>query len=117
MNVIYKVKHFCVYEVGHEYIVHNLNKVWKDKTDLSKYGHTHIRNKKTAIWICDLAAHRSIPRTDCLYFYQSLIRLSDNDDYTRKLKQMYEKKMEKKNNHQYYINVNKGIKKRSRKKK
>ena len=106
MNIVYSLKHYNVYQVGNEFIIHNTHKPWKDSFNRDNNGHTHVEHKKTAIWLCELAAYKRIPRTKCLYFYQSLIRISDDETYTRKLEEMYEVKTKKKYDKKYYYNVN-----------
>ena len=106
MNIVYSFKHFNIYQLGEEYVIHNTRKPWNDRDNSDNNGHTHIEHKKTAIWLCELAAYKRIPRTNCLYFYTSLIRISDDEIYTKKLKEMREIKEKKLGNHKYYYNVN-----------
>lgn len=106
MNIVYSLKHFNVYQVGSEYIIHNTHKKWKDNDNSDNNGHTHIEHKKTAIWLCELAAYKRIPRTKCLYFYKSLIRISDDETYIKKLQEMHDVQEKKINNPNHYYNVN-----------
>lgn len=106
MNIIYSNKHYNVYSAGNEFIIHNTHKPWKDEKS-GDYGHTHVEHKKTAIWLCNLAAYKRFPKTNCLYFYISLIRLSDDPVYTKKLQELYDIKLAKSKNKNYYININK----------
>jgi hypothetical protein len=106
MNIVYSLKNYNVYKVGDDYIIHNTNKPWKDSYNSDNNGHTHVEHKKTAIWLCELAVYKRIPRTKCLYFYKSLIRISDDEIYTRKLQEMYDVKLKKQCDKKYYYNVN-----------
>jgi len=105
MNIVYKLKHFNIYEAGNEYIIHNTRKPWNDRDNSENNGHTHIEHKKTAIWLCELAAYKRIPKTSCLYFYTSLIRITDDEVYTKKLKEMREIKERRHNDRNMYYNV------------
>ena len=88
MNVVYRKKNFNIYSAGDEFIIHNT------KCEFSQ-SHTHINNFKTAKYLVDLAIHRSIPHHLHHYFLVSLYRLSDNEEYTRKIKALIDAKENK----------------------
>lgn len=79
MVLIYKKKNFNIYSYKDIYIVHNTKK------EFSK-GHTHIRSFKSSKFIIDLSIHKSIPRHLNKYFLVSLLRLSNDDIYSEKLR-------------------------------
>lgn len=77
---VYKRKYFNLYsDDSGEFIIHNTKKDFKD-------GHTHIRNYNTAKFLIDLALHKTVPKKKLnRYLYQSLIRITDDDSYRKKI--------------------------------
>ena len=88
MNLAYKKKNFNIYNAGNGYIIHNIKKEFSQ-------GHTHINNFKTAKYLVDLSIHKSMPHHLHHYFLVSLKRLSDDDEYTKKLSELIEVKEKK----------------------
>lgn len=103
MNRVYKKKQYNIYDMGDGYIIHNIDKPFNE-------GHTHINNYKTAVYIIDLAIHKSIPHHICEYFMISLKRLSTDDDYIRKIDDILESKQNR--HHKPYYNKPKHFKKK-----
>ena len=65
---------------SNEFIIHNIKKDFKN-------GHTHIKNFHTAKFLIDLAVHNTIPNKSLnKYLYESLIRISTDPCYIKKLK-------------------------------
>ena len=83
------------------YIIHNAQKQFKE-------GHSHIKNYKTAVYLIDLALHKSIPHHLHLYFLETLVRVSTDDTYIRKLQELIKTKREK--THVKYYNSRKKVK-------
>lgn len=81
MVLMYKKKNFYVYGYKDKYIIHNTKK------EFSK-GHTHIKNFKTAKFLIDLSIHKSIPKHHNRYFLISLLRLSDDEEYSKRLSKL-----------------------------
>jgi len=82
MNRIYKRKHFNLYQYGNEYVIHNT------KGEFSQH-HSHLNNYKTAIFLINLALHKTLPKKPISdYLIDSLIRISIDKDYTSKLQKM-----------------------------
>ena len=79
MVVVYKKHEFKVYAFKKSYIIHNTKKDFE-------IGHTHINNYNTAKYIVNLAVHKSIPNRKKEYFYESLIRISNDHRYIEKLR-------------------------------
>lgn len=106
LNKVYEDKQFIILGgCGDEYILMNKRKKFKD-------GHTHIRNYKTAKWLAELYRHKRIPRDlHSTYLLESLIRISDDPEYTEKIKSLIETR--KRKSKPYYINVQKGKRKKS----
>lgn len=89
MNRVYRKRNYNLYQFGKEYIIHNTRKEFKD-------GHTHINEFKTAIFLIDLSIHKSVPKHLCNYFLESLIRISDDEKYKKKLNMLLEQRNHKK---------------------
>lgn len=104
LNKVYEDAQFIILGgCGEDYILINKRKKFKQ-------GHTHLHNYKTAHWLTRLYKHKSIPRNlHSTYLLESLIRISDDDVYTTKIKELLEVRKQKKK--PYYINVQKGSKK------
>ena len=95
MNIVYRKKNFNIYNAGNGFIIHNT------KREFSQ-SHTHINNFKTAKWLVDLAIHKSLPHHLHHYFLVSLSRLSDDEEYTRKINELIASKENKWGNKQKY---------------
>ena len=87
MVQIYRNKQYCIYSNNNgAYIVHNKNKEFES-------GHTHINNYNTAKYIINLSLHKSIPdKNISVYLLDSLIRVSDDNNYIKKIKLIKEKR-------------------------
>jgi len=88
---VYKLKHFNIYSnFKDEYIVHNTRKDFQN-------GHTHIKNFNTAKYVAYLAVYKRLPKKNHLsvYLIDSVIRVSDDNTYIRKMKN-FKKEMENK---------------------
>lgn len=80
---VYKIKNFDIYSNKNgAFIVYNTNKPFEK-------GHTHINNYHTAKYIANLAVHQSLPKKNISkYLIQSLIRISSDKNYIKKLNMM-----------------------------
>jgi hypothetical protein len=80
---VYKIKNFDIYSNKNgAFIVYNTNKSFEK-------GHTHINNYHTAKYIANLAVHQSLPKKNISkYLIQSLIRISSDKNYIKKLNMM-----------------------------
>lgn len=82
LNVVFRKRYFNIYSVNNtEFIVHN------SKLDFNSH-HTHIRRFTTAKYILNMSLHKTIPKRLCNYHIISLIRLTDDEDYIKKLEEM-----------------------------
>ena len=79
MVCVYKKAYSKIYS-DHEdcYIIHNTKKPFHE-------GHTHINNFNTAVYLINLALHKSVPNRNLKYFIHSLIRISTDKEYINKL--------------------------------
>lgn len=79
MNQIYTKKNYKVYNKRDSFIIHNTKKPFEE-------AHTHIKgNLHTCIYLIDLSIHKTIPKRLSKYMINSLIRLSDDENYTSQL--------------------------------
>lgn len=77
-NQIFSWKNFKIYHSGENYIVHNSKVPFKE-------GHTHISDFNTAKYIVYLAVKKKVPKNFSAYLFESLIRISTDMRYIRKL--------------------------------
>lgn len=80
-------------------------------TKVNKYGfeksHTHIKSKPVAKTIKNNVLHCRFPKTRNEYLLTSHIRISSNDNYINKIKELLKTRKNKSN--QKYINIQKGV--------
>lgn len=90
-QIKYVKKQFRIYETSKDcYVVHNTNKDFKD-------GHTHVgHDYGRAIYLVNLAFHRSIPKNiNNERTLTSLIRISNNKVYIHQLQRLVDNIHEK----------------------
>lgn len=85
MNQIYKKDNFIVIPVQENFIIINKNKVFKD-------GHTHVKKIGIARLLIDLAISKELPQND--YFAESLIRISEDSNYIKKINKFRDKNVD-----------------------
>lgn len=79
---IYKRKNYAIYKVSSGYIIHNLNKKFKE-------GHTHVKNFHKAKSLIDLAVRKKLPNSMNKWEISSLIRITDDVSYRNKLEGVF----------------------------
>lgn len=94
-NCIFRRGRFIILQVGHEYIAVNQDKVFKK-------GHTHVQSFKQAEYLINMSIHKRVPHHLSPYMLTSLIRLSNDEEYTEKISQLLEVKKDRK---QRYVNA------------
>ncbi|MGL5718006.1 MAG: hypothetical protein ACRCX2_33695 [Paraclostridium sp.] len=87
-KLVYIKKNFLIDKVSNGYIVININKDFK-------CGHTHLKSFKASKTAIDLVLNRKIPRSTNFYYLESLIRLSDDEIYIKKLNELIETRKRK----------------------
>lgn len=104
MNLIYTDGEFNIYEQYEarkggrkEFIVHNTAKEFKE-------GHSHLKSFKTAKYLVKLCRHKSMPRHLSRYLLVSLYRLSNDEEYTARLKELAENKADTQEHTKRYVN-------------
>lgn len=97
MNKIYERGKYIILEGIDHYVVINKQKEFKN-------GHTHITNYNTALWLIKLSEHKSLPHHISLYLLESLIRINENEEYLRKLKELQQSKQNRRKLNYYNKN-------------
>ena len=85
MVIVYRKHHYYIYSDKKEFIVHNSKKPFHE-------GHTHINNFNTAKYLVSMSYASKVPYHASNYIYTSLIRISTDKDYIKKLKEKLYKK-------------------------
>lgn len=80
---IFQRKEYSIYKVGDGYIVHNTNKEFR-------IGHTHVRSFSKAKSIVDLCVRKKLPNTPREWEIESLMRITNNNTYRNKLRDLLE---------------------------
>ena len=79
MVCVYKKRNYVIYSNTKEFIIHNKNKEFQK-------GHSHINNFNTAKYLIDLAIYSRIPNRESIYFLETLIRISNDEEYIKRLR-------------------------------
>ena len=87
-NKIYERKEFMIFQVREGYIVYNAKKSFQE-------GHTHLKHFEAAKTAIDLVIRKKIPKSTHGYYLTSLIRLSEDDCYINKIKELMESRAQK----------------------
>ncbi|MEG1409909.1 MAG: hypothetical protein RSD36_08700 [Terrisporobacter sp.] len=99
-NKVYEKNEFIIFQVKNGYIAYNTKKGFKE-------GHTHLRCFESAKTAIDLVIRKKVPRSTDEYYLTSLIRLSEDIVYTRKINELIDYRAQKGKREKYY---NSGIK-------
>lgn len=99
-NQIYRKGEYIIFKCGGGYIVQNTKKPFKD-------AHTHLNNYNACKRAIEYVIHAKIPTRVSFYYLESLARLSTDEAYSEKLRELIKTKTGKGKG--YYININKGV--------
>ena len=80
---IFQRKEYSIYKASDGYIVHNTNKPFEK-------GHTHVHSFNKAKSIVDLCIRKKLPNTPRAWEIESLMRLTRNNAYYNKLRDLLE---------------------------
>lgn len=80
-NCIMYRHEFVVIKVDVGFIVYNTNKIFK-------LGHTHLKNFNACISAIKLVEQQEMPKNKSKYFINSLIRISQNEEYIERLNEI-----------------------------
>jgi hypothetical protein len=80
-NQLFTFEEYIVFPVKNGYVVYNTNKEFKD-------GHTHLRNFKSCVDLIRFTVDKKIPRRCSNYYLRSLIRISDDEEYRKKVEEL-----------------------------
>ncbi len=102
-NKIYERKEFMIFQVKDGYIVYNTKKDFQE-------GHTHLRHFEAAKTAIDLAINKKIPKSTDVYYLTSLIRISSDETYIKKINDLIEARYQKGKKDKYYNSGYKAVK-------
>lgn len=94
-NKIYERKEFMIFQVKDGYIVYNTKKDFQE-------GHTHLKHFEAAKTIIDLSINKKIPKSTDIYYLTSLIRISSDEIYIKKINELIEAREQKGKKDKYY---------------
>ncbi len=81
-NQVYSHAGYLIIKVSNSgFVVLNKRKDFKN-------GHTHIRSFKTAKYLIDLASRKTLPHHLSPYLLVSLMRITEDDMFKRKVEQL-----------------------------
>lgn len=81
-EILYSKKEYVMFEGGNNsVVVYNTNKPFEE-------GHSHFRSKRRARDVIDSCLNKTFPLHWGTYFIESSIRLSTDERYIKKLKQL-----------------------------
>lgn len=100
MNQVWQKGNYKIYHSDDGYILHNAS--------MDGFAHSHLKSFKMAVLIADLAEHKRIPHHLSRYLLISLIRVSNDSEYVRKVQDLLDNKSKK----DYYYNANKGVRRK-----
>lgn len=93
---VYSKNEYIVVKNKNGYIVINTKKTFDN-------GHTHFKNLEASKKLIHLAIHKKIPKTNSDYFLESLIRISNDEKYINKIKELIEVRKNKGNKLKYVV--------------
>ncbi len=97
-NRIYRKGDYVILAVGHEYIVVNREKIFKE-------GHTHVQSFSQAQYLIRMASAKKVPNHLSAYLLVSLIRISDDESYKAQIQSLLDEKNDKKKGNKRYFNA------------
>ena len=80
---VFQRKEYSIYRAKQGYIIHNTNKRFEE-------GHSHVASFKKAKSLIDLAMRKKLPNTPRKWELESLMRITNNNTYYNKLRDLYE---------------------------
>ena len=80
---IFQRKEYSIYKASGGYIIHNTNGDFRNH-------HTHVRTFSKAKSIVDLCIRKKLPNTPRIWEIESLMRITNNNTYYNKLRDMLE---------------------------
>lgn len=72
---------FIIFKAGEDFIAYNTKKTFRN-------GHTHLKSMSACVAAIKLVRNREMPRSKSRYFHKSLIRLSTDQAYIERLKDL-----------------------------
>lgn len=87
MTQIYTKGNYIIFRAQDQYILQNIA--------MDGFAHTHIEHFNTAKYLIDLSVHKRIPRHLSRYLLVSLLRINDDEEYLRHIKELLDNKQSK----------------------
>lgn len=87
-NKVFERKGFIIFQVKEGYIAYNTKKNFEE-------GHTHLKNFNAAKNAIDLVISKKIPKSTNVYYLTSLVRLTNDKNYEKKIKDLIETRKQK----------------------
>lgn len=85
---IYERKSYIIIKVNNGFIVYNTNKVFDN-------GHTHLHNYNMCKTLIDCSINKKFPKTRNHYLLESLIRISDDEVFCTKVRELIDTRNQK----------------------
>lgn len=95
MNQIYCREEYIVFPVRNGYIVCNTTKDFQE-------AHSHIKHFKPCIDLINFAIHKKIPKKCSNYYLHSLIRITTDEVFREKIRQLIATRLQKGRKPSYY---------------
>lgn len=92
---IYEKKQFIIFNVKEGYVVYNTKKSFQE-------GHTHLKHFEAAKTAIDLVLNKKVPKSKDTYYLTSLIRISVDENYIKKIEQLIEIRKQKGKKEKYH---------------
>lgn len=87
-NKVYEKSYYIIFKVRNGFIVYNTKKQFDE-------GHTHMRSFKASKTLIDLAIRKKIPRSNSEYYMTSLIRISNDEKFSKEISEIMKVKKQK----------------------
>lgn len=92
---IFEKKEFIIFKVKEGYIAYNTKKDFEE-------GHTHLKHFNAAKKAIELVISKKIPRSTNVYYLTSLVRLTNDKTYEKKISELIETRKNKGKKDNYY---------------
>lgn len=101
MKIVTEIGPFKIFRSDDCFVVQNVQ--------MPKFAHSHIKNFRSARWVCEMSMKKQVPYDMPVYLLQSLLRINDDETYCQKVTAVLEKRQRQKD---WYFNSQKGIRRR-----
>ena len=88
---------YNVYRTHDGFVIHNVRKKFSK-------GHSHLKSFNSCKDIIDIVINKTLPQDLDLYRMESLARVSDDDEYCERVRQLIRTKKDKRDGNSRYYN-------------